>query len=75
MAVLRVFVDIEYTEWPAGKDPQEVSDMLFGYVHGTLIPVLEIPAAGPLEASPYDKGHKHVEQCSKCNEAMFDGRY
>jgi hypothetical protein len=75
MPVLRVFVDIEYNEWKNGLEPQTVSDMLFSYVHGTLIPVLEIDANGSLEATPYDEGHKHVEGCPKCNNAMYDNRY
>lgn len=75
MPVLRTFVDIEYTEWPSGLDPQDVADMLFSYLHGTLIPVLEIPANGPLDAQQFERPHKHTEGCGKCNNAMYDNRY
>lgn len=75
MAVMRVYTDIEYESLPPGFDAQKVSDMIFGYVHGTLIPLLDIKATGQLEADRFEKPHKHTEGCTKCNEAMYDGRY
>jgi len=72
---MRVFTDIEYETLPPGFDSQKVTDMIFGYVHGTLIPILEINAAGPLEANEFEKPHRHTEGCTKCNEAMYDNRY
>lgn len=75
MAILRVAVDIDVLELPPGFNSQQVSDMLFSYVHGTLVPVLGIKAVGQLNSQTYDPPHRHVEGCDHCNNFMYDNRY
>lgn len=75
MTTLRVAVDIDVAKLPPGFNTQTVSDMLFSYVHGTLVPLLEIKATGQLDSEPFNPPHVHKEGCEYCNEFMYDGRY
>lgn len=75
MSTIRVAVDIEADDLPPGFRIQDVSEMLFSYVHGTLVPVLGIKAAGQLDSQPYEPPHAHVEGCEHCNAYMYDERY
>lgn len=75
MTTFRVAVDIDVQQLPPGFNAQDVSDMLFSYVHGTLVPVLGIKAAGQLDSAPFEQPHYHSEGCEYCNNFMYDGRY
>lgn len=72
---LRVAADIEVEQLPPGFNAQDVSDMLFSYIHGTIIPVLNIKATGQLDSSQFEDPHVHREGCDYCNNFMYDGRY
>ena len=57
------------------EQAQKAAKMLFGYVHGTVIPTLDVKAIGQLDTEEPEPAHPHGEGCGYCNNFMYDGRY